>query len=73
MYIFSANNDVEETAGEVLVEHFLYAITVFGGDDADECACIFQGKQHRLGFQKEYGVYCHVGIRFLPVFALKTS
>ena len=57
----------------MLVKHFLYAIAVFGGDDTDECTCIFQCKQHGFGFQKEYGVYCHVGIRFLSVFTLKTS
>ena len=57
----------------MLVEHFLNSVTVFGGDDTYECTRIFQGQQYRLGFQKKHGVYCHVGVRFFPVFTFKTG
>ena len=56
----------------MLVDQFFDPETVFGGDDADEGACIFQCEQYGLGFKEEHRIYRHVRIRLFSVFVFET-
>ena len=69
--VFAAHHNVQKVGGEVLVQQFVDAEAVFGGDDAHAGAALLQRLQHVQGLGEEARVGRHVHVGFPAVFGFE--